>query len=761
LDDSHWQVVDVPHDFIVEGNFTPAADKSHGYLPYGMAWYRRMVCLPEAADISAGSKYAWLHFEGVMVRSQVWLNGVYLGGHSSGYTPFIVDLGVAKLMNDCSNVLAVQADATSPDGWWYDGGGIYRHVWLTVADPVHIAPWGVYAPAVVTGQLHAGQATADAEVRPSVEIRNRKNSTEELKVTCTVKSSGGAPVWSQASTVVVPGLQTTETSLPPIPMPGAYLWSTKTPVLYTLEVSISSPTGIDSVSESFGVRSIAWDPNTGFALNGVATKILGTANHQDFAAVGVAVPDQLQVHRLRKLREFGANGWRTAHNPHNEALLRAADSEGFLVWAENHRNGQDAEMEAMIKRDRNHPSIVIWSICNEALCNSDNVVADALRLKAIAHRLDPLMGRPVSANYNDFNRKDTPMDVMGFDYGPEMYDRWHAAAPEVPAISSETSSAYSDRGLVANDPVAGHVRDYDTEHPGWGETSQVAWQNILNRSFVAGGFTWTGWDYRGEPTPYQWPDVNSHFGILDMAGFWKHRAFYYQACWTPPSEKYIVHLLPHWNWEEDSCSGTCRKVARSGTMLVTVWVYSNVEEVELIHPNGTSLSRQKSTPCSHVEWEVPFLAGNLTAKGYVKGQVVQTATVHTTQGPKALRLRIKDGVGEGGVMANGQDVALLSVDVVDAQGSVVPTAASMVTFSVEGGGGARILGTSNGDPASLELNTSPTRRAFGGRLMAVIRPSVPAQGALRVTATSPGLASDSLELEVLSTSSAGSEAVIV
>ncbi|CAE7527472.1 unnamed protein product [Symbiodinium sp. CCMP2592] len=196
-------------------------------------------------------------------------------------------------------------------------------------------------------------------------------------------------------------------------------------------------------------------------------------------------------------------------------------------------------------------------------------------------------------------------------------------------------------------------------------------------------------------------------------------------------------------------------------MLVTVWVYSNVEEVELIHPNGTSLSRQKSTPCSHVEWEVPFLAGKLTAKGYVKGQVVQTATVHTTQGPKALRLRIKDGVGEGGVIANGQDVALLSVDVVDAQGSVVPTAASMVTFSVEGGGGARILGTSNGDPASLELNTSPVRRAFGGRLMAVIRPTVPARGALRVTATSPGLASDSLELEVLSTSSAGSEAVIV
>ncbi|CAE7026995.1 unnamed protein product [Symbiodinium natans] len=747
LDDSHWRVVDVPHDFVVEGNFTPTADKSHGYLPYGIAWYRRKVCIPEAADIASGKRYAWLEFEGVMVRSQVWLNGVYLGGHGSGYTPFLVDLGVAKLTPDCSNVLAVHADATSPDGWWYDGGGIYRHVWLTVADPVHVAPWGVYAPARVSVPLRGAEANADAEVHPIVAFRNKRNATENLEVTCTVKTSGGAVVASQVSAATAAGNATTEISLRSLQMPGASLWSPAHPALYRLEVSISSTSSQDQVSVTFGVRTVAWDPNKGFVLNGVPTKILGTANHQDFAAVGVAVPDHLQVHRLRKLKEFGANGFRTAHNPHNEALLQAADEEGILVWAENHRNGQDEEMEVMIKRDRNHPSIVIWSICNENLCHSDDVVADAKRLKALAHRLDPLMGRPVSANYNDFNGNHTPMDVMGFDYSPETYDRWHAAAPEVPAISSETSSAYSDRGLVANDPAAGHVRDYDTEHPGWGETSQVAWQAILSRSFVAGGFTWTGWDYRGEPTPYQWPDVNSHFGVLDMAGFWKHRAYYYKACWTPPSTEYILHLLPHWNWEEHRCGDGCRRDAATGAMLVTVWAYSNAEEVELIHPNGTSMGKISASPCSHVSWEVPFLAGQLTAKGYVKGQVVQTAEVHTTGSPQSLRLRIKDGVGESGVIANGQDVALLSVDVLDAQGSIVPTASAMVTFAVEGG--ARILGTANGDPASLELNTSPQRPAFGGRLMAVLRPTAPASGAIRVTASSPGLTSDSLQLKVL------------
>ncbi|CAJ1450597.1 unnamed protein product [Effrenium voratum] len=522
FNDSHWELLDVPHDFVVAGNFSPHADKSHGYLPYKVGWYRKRLCL------NVEEMQGWLEFEGVMVRSQVWLNGEFLGDHFSGYTPRLLDISQVTLKSGCENLLAVRADATSPDGWWYDGGGIYRHVWLTSVAPVHIAPFGLYTPAVVVGKIDRteGLEYADAEVRPTVELVNQHNTSRNVHVECSI-SDGGKFVTSKDFDTSLAAGASLDLALPHMPLPGAKLWSPRNPALYVMTVRIwgsdHSPGALpdDEVRVTFGVRQLSWSADTGFSINGVATKILGTANHQDVAVLGVAVPDHLQAYRLEMLQKVGANAWRTAHNPPSVALLDAADRLGVMVWDENHRNGQDSEMEVMVRRDRNHPSIIIWSVCNENLCHSDHVVDDARRLQDLAHRLDPLMGRLVSANYNEFNGNKTPMDLMGFDYGPEMYDRWHAEAPWKPSISSETSSAYSDRGLVQNDPKTGHVRDYDTEHPSWGQTAQVAWQAILRRPFVAGGFTWTGWDYRGEPTPYAWPDVSSHFGILDMAGFWQ------------------------------------------------------------------------------------------------------------------------------------------------------------------------------------------------------------------------------------------------
>lgn len=358
------------------------------------------------------------------------------------------------------------------------------------------------------------------------------------------------------------------------------------------------------------------------------------------------------------------------------------------------------------------------------------------------------MGRVVSANENNFNGPSAVLDLQGFDYSTEDYDLWHQQAPHIPAISSETSSAVSDRGEYANDPKGGHVRGYDTEAPSWGQTAEMAWQAILSRPFISGGFTWTGWDYRGEPTPYQWPDVNSHFGILDAAGFWKDRTHWYQSCWERPGAKPTLHIMPHWNWQVSTCRGSCGldAVSRDG-MSIEVWVYSSADEVELIHPNGTSLGRRNSTRCSHVAWDVVYQPGALSARAFRNVQHVASAVIETTGPPVALRALIKDGVGANGIVAGSDDVALVQVEVVDAVGRVVPNASDVVTFAAVGGGAA-VLGTANGDPACQVANILPTRPAFHGLVMAVVRAGE-GPGPIHVRVSAPGLIGGYVRLEAL------------
>lgn len=768
FDDHSWRELDVPHDFVVEGNFSREEDKSHGFLPLGVAWYRRHFFAPAAWE----RKSVFLDFDGVMAVSQVWLNGVVLGGHGSGYTPFRFELGAgtaaaAFVSWGGDNVVAVRVSAMKPDSWWYDGGGIYRHVFLRVMPLVHISNHGVYAPAVVGAELTGVELAADAEMRPSVEVENAAISDETVSVSCRVYDAQGKLVGESVSAAVLVKPRCNLTvKPPPIPMASAELWSLARPTLYVLSVDVVKhphPAAareygslVDTLNVSFGVRSVRWDAESGFELNGAKTKILGCANHQDFAAVGVAVPDLLQEHRMRMLKGFGGNAWRTAHNPPNDALLDAADRLGVLVWDENHRNGEDAEMDALVRRDRNHPSVIIWSLCNEVLCNTDQTVADARRLKQIAQRLDPFMGRVISANSNDLNGPDTPLDLQGLDYGTEQYDKWHTQAPHVPAIGSEVSSAVSDRGEYADDALSGHVSGFDSRRPPWGETAEVAWQAILDRSFIAGGFTWTGWDYRGEPTPYAWPDVGSHFGIIDSAGFWKDRTHWYHAWWTRPVPA-ALHIFPHWNWSPDSCHGACRAVGAQ--LYVDVWAYSNAEAVELWHPNGSSLGRRTMKTFSHVEWKaVPYVAGSLVAAAYVGGAPAVTRHVRTTGIAARLRLYLKDGVGSHGLVADGRDVALVVAEVVDASGDVVPTAANIVNFSCFGG---IVVGTGNGDPADHTRNTSPTRPAYHGLALAVLRVGRdPVVRSVTITASSQGLADASLTLPVASPLAASSQGLM-
>lgn len=792
-DDKGWLQVDLPDDFIVKGTFNETADKSHGYLPYGVGWYRKHFTVPAAFQSQAATMY--VDFEGIQTQSQVWLNGQFLGSHYSGYTPSRYWLN-ASMLNwgpGADNVLAVRADATNPDGWWYDGGGIYRHVWLTVitTSGPYIAPWGVYAPSAVTGPITwdgTGSPHANAALYPSIEILTNASSpaSQPFTIALTVVDQYGAVVGSSSGsgTVSASSPNGTVWTSPTIALPNADLWHVVAPpakpALYTLVTTLSvGGVTVDTENVTFGVRSAVFNNATGFYLNGISTKILGTANHQDFAGLGVAIPDHLQFHRIAKLKEMGVNGWRTAHNPPNPGLLNAADELGFLVWDENHRNGQDDQIPLLVKRDRNHPSVVIWSLCNEVLCNTNDWVADALRLKALIKALDPLGGRPVSANQNGWVGANTPLDLQGFDYSTQNYDAWHATAPWIPDISSETSSAVSDRSEYTNDPVGGHVSGYDNNYPGWGESAEQAWggvgisanQGILTRPFISGGWTWTGWDYKGEPTPYAWPDINSHFGILDEAGFPKDRFFWYKS-WFPgfnpdPPTGHVSHadatpspssdsslarirsghavsegaaspflyVFPHWNWAPGSN--------------VSVWAYSNADTVEL-WVNGVSLGAQSMPRFSHVQWDnIPYVPGSLYAAAYMNGSTtpVATQTVNTTGAPAALEISVKDGVGAS-MLAGCDDIALVQVAVVDANGLVVPTASNNVTFTVTGP--ATLAGTGNGDPACHTNDKDATRPAYHGWVLGVVAGG-DSTGTVTVTASSPGFQTVSLQIPVTAT----------
>jgi len=428
------------------------------------------------------------------------------------------------------------------------------------------------------------------------------------------------------------------------------------------------------------------------------------------------------------------------------------------VWDENHRNGQDDELRRLVLRDRNHPSIVIWSICNEKLCDTSDTAGDGKRLHDLFHSLDPHGGRVVSANYNNWLGADTLLDVQGVDYATSTYDKVHANAPEVPVISSETSSAVSDRGEYTNNATAGHVTGYDTQAPGWGQTAEGAWsgigqpngQGILTRPFVSGGFTWTGWDYKGERTPYGWPDINSHFGILDITGFPKDRFFWYKAWFRDDP---ALHIFPHWNWGDGAsrdhlapCSGMCSR--SSDSLAVDVWAFSNGASVELF-VNGKSLGVRANPHGAHVEWkQVRYEPGEIRAVAYDSANgTVATDAIETTGPAAGLRASIKDGVGGTGVVAGCNDVALVQVEVVDAKGRVVPTAAHNVTLSWAAG--LTYLGGGNGDPASLVPDKSAARPAFHGLLLGVFA-SQNATGTYQVRASTPGLESAELNVDVKS-----------
>jgi len=695
FDDSAWRLVDLPHDWVVEGSINHSDSPSHGFLPTGTAWYRKNFALPE----SDRGKRIYLHFDGIYRDSKVWINGFFMGRHRSGYTGFYYD--IRDFLNyGAENTVAVHVDATSNEGWFYEGGGIYRHAWLVKTAPVHIAPWGLFAEPKPLEGLDFWEVVAHTE------IINACDRPSSCIVECALFDPLGRPVVTESSIETLRSGERLEVSQKLL-VNHPRLWSVDSPHLYRLVTTLHDETGdVDSCDTTLGFRTLRFDPEHGFFLNDHHLKLHGTCNHQDHAGVGSALPDYLHEWRIARLKEMGCNAYRCAHNPPAPELLDACDRLGMLVIDEaRHLSSTPeglADLEDMLRRDRNHPAIILWSMGNEEPIQGSEtgglVLASMMRT---VRRLDPT--RPVIQAMNGGYGSLTSqlLDVQGFNYHIGEYGSFHAQQPDRPVVVTESGSTVSTRGIYANDPERGYVSAYDLNHPAWSNTAEESWAAAAIRSFIAGTFVWTGFDYRGEPTPYEWPCVNSHFGIMDVCGFPKDNFYYYQARW---SKQPVLHLLPHWNWP-----------GKEG-QIISVWCHTNCERVELFL-NGASLGVKVLPRYGHLEWQVPYAPGLLVAKGFQGDRLVTTAERRTTGAPARLALATE----KAALRADGEDTAVVRVAVQDMDGLVVPTASSLVRFNLRGP--ARILGVGNGDPSCHEPDKASQRSVFGGLCQVILQAS--------------------------------------
>ena len=717
FDDADWRNVDLPHDWAVELPFeNDPALSSKGFYPLGrtypstsVGWYRRVFELP-AAD--AGKRIT-LEFDGSYRETMVVFNGFYVGRHSGGYDPFSFDVTDFATPGG-RNVLLVRVDATSSDGWFYEGAGIYRHVWLVKTHPVHVKQWGTFVPA----QVRPGEASLSIRT----EVNNDGKGTQNARVISTVLDSSGKVVGKATAT---------PTSIPEggeqiykqqIVVKQPRLWSLEERNLYKLLTEVEAGGEIvDRYETPFGIRTVKFDPEKGLFLNGKPVKVKGTCNHQDHAGVGVAVPDAVQYYRIRKLQDMGCNSIRTSHNPPTPELLDACDELGMLVFDETRMMSSNPEglsqFENLVRRDRNRPSVFMWSMGNEeGQANTEKGLHILTAMKAVATEHDG--SRPVSiAPVRAIGAGGLVMcDVMGYNYMDPEAEAYHKSHPEHPVIGTETVSAVGTRGIYITDPTKGYVGSYDP-YTTTGRASAEGWWSFCNsRPWLSGGFVWTGFDYRGEPSPNGWPNISSQYGIIDTCGFPKDTFYYYKSWWTPQP---LLHVFPHWNWP-----GMDGKE-------IAVWVYSNLDKVELFH-NGKSLGAKDMKKDSHLAWTIKYAPGTIEARGFKNDKPVMTAKRETT-GP-AAKLVINADRQE--VSADGEDVAMFAVEVQDAQGRVVPVTDNAVTFQVSGNG--KLIGVGNGDPTNHESDKGTSRKAFCGLCMGIVQ-STKTGGDITVEVTSPGL----------------------
>ncbi len=676
-----------------------------------MGWYRREFDVP-ASDV--GRRIA-VEFDGAFRSVLVFVNGCFIGRNDNGYAPFRFDL-TDFLSYGAKNYIVLRVDAAFGDGWFYEGAGIYRHVWLTKNDALHLGKW----ESTVRASVDGGSAT----LKLDTVVENQSKQTESAKVTWQIQDAAGKTV------------ATAEAAAQPIAVDGSAafsataslanpaLWSVDEPNLYTAIVSVETDGKTrDAERISFGARTAKFDADKGFFLNGKSLKIQGTCNHQDHAGVGAALPDRLQWFRLGVLREMGCNAVRTSHNMPTPEWVDACDRMGMMMMCETRQMSSNpegmAQLEAMVKRYRNSPSIILWSVGNEEWQLQNGMAEQGAKIAATmverCHELDPT--RVVSAAVNGDNKKGVSdaFDVIGFNYNLKFPDEYHKKNPTRPLYGSETASTIFTRGEYRTDPLRNTLSAYDVNHTSWSELTEEWWTYYGTREWLAGGFAWTGFDYRGEPTPYGWPSINSQFGIVDTCGFPKDAFYYYKAWW---GKEPVLHLFPHWNFE-----------GQEGDE-IPVWVYSNLEEVELFL-NGKSLGKQKVPHLGHVQWKVRYEPGAIEARGFKGGKVALTEKRETTGPGVAIRLT----ADRAEINADGEDVAIVTVEVLDKEGRAVPTANDFIGFNVSGAG--KLIGVGNGDPNCQESDKEPKRSLFNGLAQVILQASKQA-GEIRIEAVKEG-----------------------
>ena len=683
FDDRAWRVLDLPHDFAVEQGFSPDGSHSHGYKAIGrnfpevsVGWYRKTFFIPEE---DRGRRIS-ITFDGAHRDSRVFINGHFLGNEESGYNAFTYDI-TQYLSYGGNNTIAVRVDATYEEGWYYEGAGIYRHVWMHKTSPLHVAQYGTFVYAEVEGNR--------AVVTVETEILNQNIEAARFRVLQQLLDANDKVLAEALSGEKSIGVLDEVKLKQHMQVENPRLWSLEDPYLHRVRTIIMS--GADTTDIYYtttGIRTIHWDAKKGFFLNGEHVKLKGTNNHQDHAGVGTAIPDELQYFRIAKLKEMGSNAYRTSHNPPTPEVLEACDRLGMLVINENRLMGTAPfvkdYMERLFKRDRNHPSIILWSLGNEEWAIEGNIIGEQIiaEMQAYANQLDPTRPKNAASSGGWGNGVSKHIEVMGFNYlGNGDHDAYHAKFPDKPSVGTEEGSTNTTRGIYFDDPERQHIAAYDrTAQGGHFKTIEYTWQFYDARDYLAGMFIWTGFDYRGEPTPYSWPSIHSYFGMYDVCGFPKDNVFYLKSWW---GNEPVLHLFPHWNWE-----------GREGDTIKVV-AYSNCDEVELF-VNKKSVGRKTMERNGHLAWPVPYEAGSIKAVGYKNGKKILEQTHETTGEPASLVLEAH----KSSFKADGEDVAVIAVSSTDRRGRHVPTANNPVWFEIEGPG--KIIGVGNGDNTCLE-----------------------------------------------------------
>ena len=714
-----WEEVRLPHDYIVLQETQEQNNNALGFFKYENAWYRKKFVL----DPSYKDKRIVIYFEGVATHATVYLNGCLVVRNFCGYTSFEADItDIVKYEGD--NWLAVYVCTENHEGWWYEGGGIYRNVYLCVTDRVSVDTYGLY---LYPEKMEDGSWRTDAEIT----VRSDDKEPREVLVRCELFGPDGVLAGSDECEIFVPAYEKTEVTLSAI-VSDPKIWDIDDPNMYTARARIYSDGDIiDEYTDRYGYREFYMDADKGFFLNGRHVKINGVCAHGDFGLTGKAVPDNVHRHKVRLIKEMGANGYRCSHYPHPQAVMDALDDYGFIVmsetrWFDTSPEGIE-QLEMLVRRDRNHPSVFFWSISNEEMYHiREEGRRITRRMIAKVKALDST--RPITSAVSvrpDIATVFDDLDIVGINYNPTKFAPIREKYPNKPFLWTECCATGTTRGwYLPDNPQRAYINSYDKDTNGWFQARETTWKFLGERDWVMGGYQWIAFEHRGEAT---WPRVCSQSGAIDLY-LQKKDAFYQnQSLWLPKS-KPMVHLMPHWNF-----SGFEGRE-------MDVRAYSNCDEVELFF-DGVSQGRVALGRFDHAEWKIAYRAGEIKAVGYIDGAAVCEDSHKTTGAPVALKLVLENGYD---LCANGEDIAIYTCVCVDADGNEVPDASPFVRFSINGLG--RIVGTGS-DICDRTRLDSPDRRMRAGRIGIAVRVGA-AEGTLTLYAESEGLATAIIDTEL-------------